>query len=126
MTYGHTITDGGNNSAPANVKMIGKWAGATETGFQYATVDKGVATTLASPYTFAKDTTYLLEGDATPSFELAAAGDTISFDTALGYTLTDTGITAASGLEVSSATSGTVTTYTAAALPSHHPAVFLR
>ncbi len=127
MTYGHTITDGGNNSAPANTKMIGLWGSATENGFQYATVDNGVATTIAPPYTLVKDTPYLLEGDATPSFTLAAAGDTIAFDTALGYTLTDTGIGVAEGLLLNKSeptAPDTVTTFTAAARPVR--AVFLR
>ena len=121
------ITDQGGNSAPANKKMIDTQIPANITGFQYATIDNGVATTIAPPYTLAKDTPYLLEGNVaeseTPVFTLAAAGDTIAFDTALGYTFAGT-VTAAQGLDVSSSTSGTVTTYTAAA--HKYPAVFLR
>lgn len=111
-TYGGTIKDNGGNSAPANVKMIGTWGSATETGFLYATVADGVATTISgSPVAGGS---YLLEGNAAPVIELAD-GESIAFDTALGYTLDGTGITAATGCELSSATVGTVTTYTAAA-----------
>ena len=115
-TISGTIKDNGGNSAPSNKKMIGTWGSATETGFQYATVETGVATTLDPPYTLAEGETYLLEGNATPSFALAAAGDTIAFDTALGYTLTGTGITAAEGLAVTSdkPEGSTVTTFTVA------------
>ena len=114
-TNGGTIKDNGGNAAPAGKKMIGTWGGATETGFLYATVDTGVATTVT---TLAKDTTYLLEGSVaaseTPVFTLAAEGDYIAFDTALGYTFAGT-IAGAEGLTVTDSTSGTVTTFTAAA-----------
>ena len=115
QTYGHTITDGGNNSAPANEKMVGlyKSGGATVTGFQYATVDNGMATTVT---TLAKDTTYLLEGDVaaseTPVYTFNEAG-TIAFDTALGYTFAGTVTTDNGMLDVTDGTAGTVTTYTA-------------
>jgi hypothetical protein len=107
---GRTLDDLGGNAASAAKKMIGDPAGSTITGFTYATVDNGVATTTL---TLAKDGEYLLEGNAAPVFAFAEAG-TIAFDTALGYTLDGTGITAAEGLTLSDATSGTVTTYTAA------------
>ena len=113
---GFTLTDNGGNSAPANLKMIAYYGNqANVTGFKYATVANGVATTVT---TLAEGNTYLLEGNVaaseTPVFTLAAAGDTIAFDTALGYTFAGT-VAAASDLIVTSATSGTVTTYTAAA-----------
>ena len=108
---GRELEDLGGNKNPAGQKMIGDPAGSTITGFKYATVDNGVATTTL---TLAKDGEYLLEGNAAPVFAFAEAG-TIAFDTALGYTLDGTGITAAEGLTLSDATSGTVTTYTAAA-----------
>lgn len=118
------ITDEGGNSAHADKKMVDTQIAAKITGFQYATVDNGVATTLASPYTLAKDTTYLLEGDATPSFALSA-GDSITFDTALGYTLTETGITAATGAKLAEpVVNGTAKTFSAIA--RKYPAVFLR
>ena len=107
---GRELEDLGGNKNPAGQKMIGDPAGSTITGFKYATVDNGVATTTL---TLAKDGEYLLEGNAAPVFAFAEAG-TIAFDTALGYTLDGTGITAAEGLTLTDATSGTVTTYTAA------------
>ncbi len=112
--YDHTLTDNGGNSAPADKKMLGTWGNATETGFLFATVDSGIATTISgSP---AVGGTYLLEGNATPAIVLAD-GDTIAFDTALGYTLTDTAITTAvTGKKVVSTTDGTVSTYSLANL----------
>ena len=109
-TNSGTIKDNGGNSAPSDKKMIGTWGGATETGFQYATVENGVATTIVGAPIAGGE--YLLEGNAAPVIALDD-GDTIAFDTALGYTLDDTGITAAEGLVVSSSTSGFVTTFTA-------------
>ena len=110
-----SLTDQGGNSAAKTDKMLAsRSALATVTGFQYATVDNNdVATTIAPPYTLVKDTTYLLEGNAAPMIELDD-GDTVAFDTALGYTLNDTGITAAEGLAVTTSTVGTVTTFTTA------------
>ena len=108
-----SLTDAGGNKADATKKMLHTRSAVT--GFLYATVENGVATTVT---TLAKDTTYLLEGNVaaseTPVFTLAAAGDTIAFDAALGYTFAGT-IAGAEGLTVTDATSGTVTTYTAAA-----------
>ena len=107
-TNGGTIKDNGGNAAPVGKKMIGTWGGATETGFLYATVDNGVATTVT---TLAKDTTYLLEGSVaaseTPVFTLAAEGDYIEFDTALGYTFAGT----IGGTDVTNETTGTVIKY---------------
>jgi hypothetical protein len=106
-----TITDLGGNSCAANMKMIGVRAG-TITGFLYATVDNNVATTISGSIAAGGD--YLLEGNATPVIELAS-GESIAFDTALGYTLTESSITAASGLELSTSTSGTKKTFSAGA-----------
>ena len=119
MTYGHSITDGGTNSAPANVKMIGNWAGATEVGFLYATVANNVATTVLPP--LAAGNTYLLEGNVaaseTPVATLTAVGQTISFDTALGYTFNGTiANSGAAGIPIAT-TNGTVITYTAGYFP---------
>lgn len=111
-TYGGTIKDNGGNSAPSNKKMIGTWGSATETGFLYATVANDIATTISgSPVAGGN---YLLEGNAAPVIALAA-GESVAFDTALGYTLDDVGITAGTGAVLSYSTSGTVTTYTATA-----------
>ena len=109
---GRTLDDLGGNTVPADQKMVGDQNGSTITGFKYATVADNKATTVT---TLAKDTTYLLEGNAAPTFELAAAGDFIAFNTALGYTLDGTGITAAQGLTLTDATESGVVTYTAAA-----------
>ena len=109
-----SLTDAGGNKADATKKMLHTRSAVTN--FLYATVDNGVATTVLPPLT--AGTTYLLEGNVaaseTPVFTLAAAGDTIAFDTALGYTFAGT-VDGAQGLTVTDATVGTVTTYTAAA-----------
>lgn len=107
------LADEGGNSGNASNKLVADRVSNRVAGFTYATVDNGAATTIAAPYTLVKDTTYLLEDNAAPVFELADNGDTIAFNTALGYTLTATGITAAAGLEITSETVGTVTTFTA-------------
>ncbi|MCR5753035.1 MAG: hypothetical protein K6G91_13865 [Kiritimatiellae bacterium] len=110
---GYTLTDQGGNSGDATKKLVCEQAG-TINGFKYATVSGNVATTVT---TLAEGNTYLLEGNVaaseTPVFTLAAADDTIAFDTALGYTFAGT-VAAAEGLEVNDETVGTVTTYTAA------------
>ena len=108
---GRFLDDLGGNKNPAAAKMVGDPAGSTITGFTYATVDDGVATTVDAA--LAAGNTYLLEGNAAPVFAFAAAG-TIAFDTALGYTLDGTGITADQSLTLTDETVGTVTTYTAA------------
>ena len=125
--YNRFLADEGGNKAVSSMPMVGNRSPASFydskgnlvmfdcIGFQYATVDNGVATTVT---TLAKDTTYLLEGDVaaseTPVFTLAEEGDTIAFDAALGYTFAGT-IAAGEGLQASAETVGTVTTYTAAA-----------
>lgn len=112
--YDKTLKDNGGNSAPNDKKMIGYYGSAAITGFKYATVDNGVATTVTLP--LAANTTYLLEGNVaaseTPVFTLAANGDYIEFNTSLGYTFGGT-VAAAQGLVAKSTTSGNVTTYTA-------------
>ena len=109
-----SLTDAGGNKADATKKMV--HTRSVVTGFLYAIVENGVATTVLPPLT--AGATYLLESNVaaseTPVFTLAAAGDTIAFDTALGYTFAGT-IAGAQGLTVTDATVGTVTTYTAAA-----------
>ena len=117
--YDNAITDGGNNSAPANAGMIGKYGSAAVNGFQYATVANNVATSVLPP--LAAGAAYLLEGDVaaseTPVATLTAVGDTISFDTALGYTFAGTvASSGAAGYPVAS-TSGTVTTFSAGYFP---------
>lgn len=116
---GRTLDDLGGNKNPAAAKMIGDPSGSTITGF-YATVDNGVATTVTA---LAKDTTYLLERNVPTNnvgeaeFTLTAVGDTISFDTALGYTFEGTvASSGAAGIPVAS-TSGTVITYSAGYFP---------
>ena len=116
---GRTLDDLGGNKNPAAAKMIGDPAGSTITGFQYATVDNGVATTITGAPVAGG--AYLLERDVaaseTPVATLTAVGDTISFDTALGYTFAGTvASSGAAGIPVAS-TSGTVTTYTAGYFP---------
>ena len=115
---GRTLDDLGGNVASAAKKMIGDPAGSTITGF-YATVDNGVATTVTA---LAKDTTYLLERNVPTNnvgeaeFTLAAAGDTIAFDAALGYTFAGT-VGAAAPLVATPLTSGTITTFSAGYFP---------
>ena len=112
---GRTLDDLGGNKNPAAAKMVGDPAGSTITGFTYATVDNGVATTVLPP--LAAGNTYLLEGNVaaseTPVFTLAAAGDTIAFDTALGYTFAGT-VDGSAALVVTDSTVGSVTTFAAA------------
>ena len=113
---GRELEDLGGNKNPAGQKMIGDPAGSTITGFTYATVDNGMATTVDAA--LVKDTTYLLEGNVaaseTPVFTLAAAGDYIEFDAALGYTFAGT----IAGEGVTNETTGTVTKYW---IPSAEP-----
>ena len=116
---GRTLDDLGGNANPAAAKMIGSPSGSTITGFEYATVDNGVATTITGAPVAGG--TYLLERDVaaseTPVATLTAVGDTISFDTALGYTFAGTvASSGAAGYPVAS-TSGTVTTYSAGYFP---------
>ena len=112
-----SLTDAGGNKADATKKMLHTRSNVT--GFLYATVDNGVATTVLPPLT--AGATYLLEGNVaaseTPVATLTAVGDTIAFDTALGYTFAGTvASSGAAGIPVAS-TSGTVTTYSAGYFP---------
>ena len=106
------LTDQGGNSGDAAKPLVKTRVAARVSGFTYATIDNGVATTISgSPVAGG---TYLLEGNAAPVIALAA-GESVAFDTALGYTLDDVGITAGTGAVLSSSTSDDVTTYTATA-----------
>ncbi len=108
-THG-SLTDAGGNKADATKKMV--HTRGVVTGFQYATVAKDVATTVTS---LTKDTTYLLEGNVaaseTPVFTLAANGDKIMFDTALGYTFNGTVGSSVLGWSAKPTSDGTVKTY---------------
>lgn len=110
-----SLTDQGGNSAAKPDRMLASRSSlATVTGFQYATVANGVATTITGDPVAGGS--YLLEGNATPSVSLAL-GETVTFDKSLGYTLTETGITtSAAGCEVVG--SGTTTrTFSVAYIP---------
>lgn len=107
-----TVTVTGVNKAPASVVPCKDTSGNLKTisGLTFATVDGNVATYVADNALALNGSYKVMGPSATATFEFAAAG-TISFDTALA---TPTyAITAAEGLDLSSATSGTVTTYTA-------------
>ena len=112
---GKTLTDMGGNKGDATKKFVYTQLAGSIVGFQYATVDNGVATTTT---TLAKDTRFLLEGNVaaseTPVFTLAAEGDYIEFDTALGYTFAGT----VAGTDVTNETTGTVIKYW---IPSAEP-----
>ena len=113
-----TLEDQGGNSGNAAKKLLGS-TGATITGFQYATVDNGVATTVSGALAAGK--TYLLEGNvaasATPVATLTAVGDSISFDKSLGYTFAGTvGNSGAAGIPQMTEANNVVT-YTAGYFP---------
>ncbi len=105
-----SLTDAGGNKADATKKMV--HTRGVVTGFQYATVDDGVATTVTS---LAKGNTYLLEGNVaaseTPVFTLAAKNDYIAFNTN-GYMFAGM-VAAGSGLVAKPTTSDAIITYTA-------------
>ena len=117
---GYAFTDKGGNSAPADKKMVAYYGNvANVTGFQYATVENNVATTVLPPLEVGN--TYLLEGNVAAGGDavatLTAVGDSIAFDAALGYTFAGTvGYSGAAGAPTAS-TVGTVTTYTAGYFP---------
>ena len=103
------VANGG--SAQAAIASVG--AGADKvSGIKFATVDNGVASFVADDALALNGSYKVMSASATATFAFAEAG-TIAFDTAL-FTPTFA-ITAAQGLTLSDATSGTVTTYTAAA-----------
>ena len=113
------ITDLGGNKCAADMKMIGTQAG-TITGFQYATVDDGTPAMATTTDTLATNTTFLLErnvaASATPVFTLAAEGEWIEFDKALGYTFAGT----VAGANTTNET-GTVVRYSWAAPQPAYP-----
>ena len=114
----YTVKDNGGNSAPADKKMIATYGNATKvTGFQYATVANGVATTVT---TLEAGNTYLLEGNVaaseTPVFTLEAVGDTIAFNTN-GYVFAGTVAAAGDMVDAVPSTVDAVITYTATAAP---------
>ena len=121
--YSKDLIDNGGNSAAAADKMIGtQTAGKTPqsiTGFKYATIANGVATTVLPP--LAAGATYLLEGNvaasATPVATLTAVGNSIAFDKSLGYTFAGTvGNSGAAGIPQVTEV-GNVVTYTAGYFP---------
>ena len=112
-----SLTDAGGNKADATKKMLHTRSNVT--GFLYATVDNGVATTVLPPLTVG--TTYLLESNVaaseTPVATLTAVGDSISFDTALGYTFAGTvASSGAAGFPVATTADGVIT-YTVGYFP---------
>ena len=112
-----TYTDDGGNTFLALAAMVGNYSSKTVTGLAYAvqtTINNEAYLTTVKAADLAAGNTYTLLANAAPTFAFAALGDTIAFDAGT-YTLDGTGVTYAGG-KVTSATSGTVTTYTAAAL----------
>ena len=113
QAFSYTLSDNGGNSASAGGKMVGKYTtNGTITGFTYATVASGVATTVAGAPVAGGE--YLLERNAAPVLALAE-NESVSFDAAFGYTLDEDGISAAEGLSIARTQSGTVATFTATA-----------
>lgn len=112
---GSGLSDLGGNSGSSSSALLGKIVTTGNlSGFQFATIDTGVATTVSGALQDGE--TYLLERNVASGtvHTLDATGDTIAFDTALGYTFAGT---VASGVEhysVADSTSGTVTTYSLA------------
>ena len=119
--YGKALTDNGGNSTAKTDKMVGYQtagtAGQSITGFKYATVTNDVATTVLPP--LAVGNTYLLEGNVAASqtpVATLASGQTISFDTTLGYTFAGN-VAAEAPLVAIPSTSGTVITYSTGYFP---------
>ena len=106
--HGGTVTLSGTNKGNATVVA---YTGNATPGLNFATVSGDVATFVADSALAAGNTYKVMASDATATYVLTTAGETIEFNTAL-FTPTYA-ITAASGLNVTSSTSGTVTTYTA-------------
>lgn len=106
---GSTVTLQGVNKGDASVAA---YHGAATPGLNFATVDGNVATFVADNALALNGEYKVMAAGATATFAFAEAG-TIAFDTAL-YTPTYA-ISAAEGLTLTDATSGTVKTYTAAA-----------
>lgn len=122
--YSGTITVQGVNKANANSVSYVKHSGQSPAdfdGLHFATVADDTATFVYDADLAAGNQYKVMGPGATATYQFTAPG-TIAFDTALS---TPTyAITAAAGLDVTPSTSGTVTTYTAAALK--YPAVFLK
>ena len=113
----YSLLDQGGNKADASKAMLGEGKGATVTGFKYATVESGIATTVLPP--LAVGNTYLLEGSVAASetpVATLASGETISFDTALGYSFAGN-VAAEAPLVAIPSTSGTLITYSAGYFP---------
>ncbi len=115
-----TITDLGGNTGSVSTPMIGVQAG-TINGFQFAAVDSNAntATTVAPSYTLADGETYLLERNVAAGtvHTLEAVGETIAFDTSLGYTFGGS-VDGATGLTVVDDAGTPVVTYTALGAPT--------
>ncbi len=119
--YGKNLTDNGRNSATKTDKMVGNQTagegGQSVTGFKYATVENDIATTVLPPLTAGN--TYLLEGNviaAETAVATLASGETISFDTTLGYTFAGN-VAAEAPLVAIPSTSGTLITYSTGYFP---------
>ena len=111
-----SVTVSGVNKGNATVASNDKSGGITN--LYFATVDGNVATFVADNALALNGEYKVMSAGATATFAFAEAG-TIAFDTAL-YTPTYA-ITAAEGLTLTDATSGTVKTYTATAQQSADP-----
>lgn len=104
-----TLTMTGVNKAPAGVKSYTKNSTDID-GLNFATVDNGVATFVKSADLALGNTYKVMGPTATATYAFTDPGS-ISFDEALAAAT----VTAAEGLVLTTSTSGTVTTYTAAA-----------
>ena len=111
-----SVTASGVNKGNATVASNDKSGGVTN--LYFATVDGNVATFVADNALALNGEYKVMSAGATATFAFAEAG-TIAFDTAL-FTPTYA-ITAAEGLTLTDATSGTVKTYTAAAPQPAYP-----
>ncbi|MBQ8125016.1 MAG: hypothetical protein IJ173_03920 [Kiritimatiellae bacterium] len=103
--HGGTVTLSGANKGNATVAS---YTGVATPGLNFATVDGNVATFVADNALAAGNTYKVMGPNAAYAFAQAGA---ISFDEALAVVT----VTAAEGLVLTTSTSGTVTTYTAAA-----------
>ena len=119
----NTYRDDGGNTFPASQNIVGDYKGKAVSNLFYA-VDAGIDgmnyLTTVKPSDLAAGNTYTLLANVpaseTPVFALAV-GETIAFDTALGFTFAGTIVgNPAIGVRIDSETVGTVTTYTGAQL----------
>ena len=123
-----TYTDDGGNTFKASTvdcgyvltAVFGRAYATASTidGTDYLTTVKAADLAAGGTYTLLTN----IAASETPVFTLQAAGDTIAFDTARGFTFAGT-IAGAEGLTVTDSTSGTVTTYTAAAAAANYKVV---